>query len=217
LIDAPTRTRHETRRLAAVAAIAAAGGTAAGRADARGACGRSVVCLASAGRGGVAPERGSVGKLLKLARASRVPVTARGAGYGYVGGCVPVCGGMVVSLARMNRIKEISGRDFAAVVEPVSSRRTCRNGVSGGALLSARSGQPLRLLDRGEYCDQRGRSALSEVWGDAGLCAWGGSGVGGWHGRSAGRSHPQEQDRVRPGAAVCRFGGAVGSCDGGDA
>lgn len=60
---------------------------------------------------------GSVAKLLRLARASGVPVTARGAGYGYVGGCVPVCGGVVVSLARMNRIKEISGRDFAAVVE----------------------------------------------------------------------------------------------------
>src|SRR2546430_9899640 len=33
----------------------------------------------------------------------RSPVTARGAGHGYVGGCVPIHGGLVLSLARMNR------------------------------------------------------------------------------------------------------------------
>ncbi len=47
-----------------------------------------------------------------------MPVTARGAGHGYVGGCVPAHGGIVLSLARMNRIKEINAADFVAVVEP---------------------------------------------------------------------------------------------------
>jgi len=60
----------------------------------------------------------SVVKILKWANAHRVPVTARGAGFGYVGGCVPVLGGIALSLARMNRIKEINPRDFVAVVEP---------------------------------------------------------------------------------------------------
>jgi glycolate oxidase len=60
----------------------------------------------------------SVATLLKLAQASRVPITPRGTGYGYVGGCVPAQGGVVISLARMNRIKEISTADFVAVVEP---------------------------------------------------------------------------------------------------
>jgi glycolate oxidase subunit GlcD len=45
-------------------------------------------------------------------------VTARGAGYGYVGGCVPSHGGIVISLMRLNRIKEINADDFVAVVEP---------------------------------------------------------------------------------------------------
>ncbi|MCL4180726.1 MAG: FAD-binding protein [Verrucomicrobia bacterium] len=60
----------------------------------------------------------TVSKLLRLAREDGVPVTARGAGHGYVGGCVPIQGGVVISLARLNRIKEISRGDFVAVVEP---------------------------------------------------------------------------------------------------
>ncbi len=60
----------------------------------------------------------SVSRLLKFASKNRIPVTARGAGYGYVGGCVPSRGGIVLSLERMNRIKEINPDDFVAVVEP---------------------------------------------------------------------------------------------------
>ena len=45
-------------------------------------------------------------------------MTPRGAGHGYVGGCVPVRGGIVLSLERMNRIKEINAADFVAVVQP---------------------------------------------------------------------------------------------------
>ena len=59
-----------------------------------------------------------VSKLLRFASEKKIPVTARGAGYGYVGGCVPVRGGIALSLARMNRIKEISFGDAIAVVEP---------------------------------------------------------------------------------------------------
>jgi glycolate oxidase len=60
----------------------------------------------------------SVAAILRYANRHRIPVTPRGAGFGYVGGCVPSRGGIVVSLARMNRIKEIHPDDFVAVVEP---------------------------------------------------------------------------------------------------
>lgn len=60
----------------------------------------------------------SVSKLLQSAHINKIPVTARGAGVGYVGGCVPLKGGIVLSLERMNRIKEINTEDFVAVVEP---------------------------------------------------------------------------------------------------
>ncbi|MEN3371203.1 MAG: glycolate oxidase [Verrucomicrobiota bacterium] len=59
-----------------------------------------------------------VSKLLRFASENNIPVTARGAGFGYVGGCVPVRGGIALSLMRMNRIKEISFADAIAVVEP---------------------------------------------------------------------------------------------------
>jgi len=60
----------------------------------------------------------SVSTILRFANRHKIPVTARGAGHGYVGGCVPVYGGIVLSLERMNRIKEINAADFVAVVEP---------------------------------------------------------------------------------------------------
>jgi glycolate oxidase len=59
-----------------------------------------------------------VSKLLKFASRAKIPVTARGAGYGYVGGCVPVRRGVALSLMRMNRIKEVHFADAVAVVEP---------------------------------------------------------------------------------------------------
>jgi glycolate oxidase len=59
-----------------------------------------------------------VSRLLRFASEKRIPVTARGAGYGYVGSCVPVRGGISLSLARMNRIKEVSFGDAIAIVEP---------------------------------------------------------------------------------------------------
>jgi glycolate oxidase len=60
----------------------------------------------------------SVAGVMKIAAREKIPVTTRGAGYGYVGGCVPVRGGIVLSTARMDRIKEVSAEDFVAVVEP---------------------------------------------------------------------------------------------------
>lgn len=59
-----------------------------------------------------------VARLLQFAAEERVPVTPRGTGYGYVGGCVPSPEGILLSLERMNRIREIAARDFLAVVEP---------------------------------------------------------------------------------------------------
>src|SRR5881296_3494452 len=59
-----------------------------------------------------------VSKLLELASREKIPVTARGGGFGYVGGCVPARGGIALSLIRMNRIKKISFGDAVAIVEP---------------------------------------------------------------------------------------------------
>jgi glycolate dehydrogenase FAD-linked subunit len=76
----------------------------------------------------------SVATLLRFAHQNRIPVTARGAGFGYVGGCVPVRGGMVLSLERMNRIKEIAAADFVAVVEAGVITQTLQEAVEQKSL-----------------------------------------------------------------------------------
>ena len=60
----------------------------------------------------------AVSGVMKIASREKIPVTTRGAAHGYVGGCVPVHGGIVLAMERMNRIKEVSAADFVAVVEP---------------------------------------------------------------------------------------------------
>src|SRR5438093_6685019 len=65
-----------------------------------------------------ARSTGDVSKRLQFASREKIPVTARGGGVGYVGGCVPVRGGIALSLMRMNRIKEINFTDAVAVLEP---------------------------------------------------------------------------------------------------
>ena len=68
-------------------------------------------------------------RILRFASAHRIPVTARGAGFGYVGGCVPQRGGIVLSLERMNRIKEIHAGDFVAVAEAGVILKTLQDAV----------------------------------------------------------------------------------------
>ena len=59
-----------------------------------------------------------VSKVMAWASKRQVPVTTRGSGVGYVGGCVPVQGGIVLSVAEMNQIIEVSTQDGVAVVQP---------------------------------------------------------------------------------------------------
>jgi glycolate oxidase len=65
-----------------------------------------------------AESTADVAAVMKFASASGVAVTTRGAGVGYVGGAVPVKGGIVISVARMNAIREINTDDGVAIVEP---------------------------------------------------------------------------------------------------
>jgi glycolate oxidase len=59
-----------------------------------------------------------VSQVLLLANRERFPVAPRGAGTGMSGGSVPLCGGVVLSFERMNRILEIDEANRIAVAEP---------------------------------------------------------------------------------------------------
>ena len=56
--------------------------------------------------------------ILKLANKDAFPVIPRGAGSGFSGGSLPVEGGVVVSLERMNKILKIDTDNLVAIVEP---------------------------------------------------------------------------------------------------
>jgi glycolate oxidase len=57
-------------------------------------------------------------EVLRLAAREKIPVTPRGGGTGKAGAAIPVEGGIVLSLERMDRIKEIDVANRYAVVEP---------------------------------------------------------------------------------------------------
>ncbi len=59
-----------------------------------------------------------IADIVKLANKKIFPVTPRGAGSGLSGGAVPLYGGVVISLERMNEILEIDEQNMMAVVEP---------------------------------------------------------------------------------------------------
>lgn len=59
-----------------------------------------------------------VQEILQLANSENIPVTPRGLGTGLSGGAVPLFGGIVLSLERMNRLKEIDHENLMVVTEP---------------------------------------------------------------------------------------------------
>ncbi len=59
-----------------------------------------------------------VAELLRYANAERIPVTPQGARVGYVGGAVPLHGGIALNLMRLNQILELNPQDGVAVVQP---------------------------------------------------------------------------------------------------
>jgi glycolate oxidase len=59
-----------------------------------------------------------VSAILKLANEHRFPVVPRGTGTGFSGGSIPILGGIVLVMTRLNRILEIDTDNLVAIVEP---------------------------------------------------------------------------------------------------
>lgn len=59
-----------------------------------------------------------ISRILEIANRHMIPVVPRGAGTGTTGGALPVKGGIVISMDRMNRILNIDPENMIAVVEP---------------------------------------------------------------------------------------------------
>ncbi len=59
-----------------------------------------------------------VSKIMSYARQNRIPVTPRGAGTNLVGSTVPLEGGIILDLSRMNHIIELDADTMTVTVEP---------------------------------------------------------------------------------------------------
>lgn len=75
-----------------------------------------------------------IAAILKLANRMLIPVTPRGGGVGYTGGCVPLHGGIVLNLTRMNEILVLDEANMYAIVEPCVITRTLMDAVEARGL-----------------------------------------------------------------------------------
>ena len=81
-----------------------------------------------------AKETQQIRRLMRLANEYRFPVTPRGGGSGLAGGCLPVHGGVVLSLEDMNRILSVHTEDLVAEVQPGALTKDLRDAARSKGL-----------------------------------------------------------------------------------
>lgn len=63
-------------------------------------------------------DRDEVAQILRLANRQLIPITPRGGGSGLAGGAVPIHGGIIIDLRRMNKILHVDSKARYMVVQP---------------------------------------------------------------------------------------------------
>ena len=102
--------------------------------------------------------------VIRVCHRERIPFVARGSGTGLSGGALPVNNGIVISLARMNRILEVDLANHRIVVEPgVINLNVTARVAPVRLLLRARPLLAIRVQHRRQRSRKRRRSALPEV------------------------------------------------------
>jgi len=84
-----------------------------------------------------------IAEIVKLANRELIPITPRAAGSGLSGGAVPVFGGIVLSVERMNQIIEVDEDNMMVVVEPGVITNEINNAVADKGLFYA--GYPMSV------------------------------------------------------------------------
>ena len=103
----------------------------------------------------------AVAEIVRLANRVHVPVTPRGAGSGLSGGAIPIHGGIVLSLEKMNRVREIDYDNLTMTVETGIVTNEINNLVKDRGLFYA--GYPMSL----ETCTLGGNIAENAGGGKA--------------------------------------------------
>ncbi|MCI1966422.1 MAG: FAD-binding oxidoreductase [Oscillospiraceae bacterium] len=88
-----------------------------------------------------------VAGIMKLCYEHNIPVTTRGAGTGLVGGCTPVCGGVVICTMRMNKILSYDLENFAVTVQPgVLLQQLAEDALKHGCMYPPDPGEKMATL-----------------------------------------------------------------------
>lgn len=103
----------------------------------------------------------AVAEIVKLANRTSVPITPRGAGSGLSGGAIPIFGGIVLSLEKMNQVREIDYDNLTMTVETGIVTNEINNLVKEKGLFYA--GYPMSL----ETCTLGGNIAENAGGGKA--------------------------------------------------
>lgn len=65
-----------------------------------------------------ATDKYQISKVMKYANEKKIPVTVRGSGTGLVGACVPLFGGILLDVSKMNKIIELDKTNLTLRVKP---------------------------------------------------------------------------------------------------
>jgi glycolate oxidase len=82
----------------------------------------------------VPANKEEIAAIARLCNEDRIPLVVRGAGTGYTGGAVPVRGGVVLSMERLNQIVDIDQENLLAVVQPHVITRDLQDAVEARGL-----------------------------------------------------------------------------------
>jgi len=142
-----------------------------------------------------------VAAVFAVAKEHHVYVTPRGLGSGKSGGALPIFGGIVLSMEKMTRIKEISRDDMLAIVEPGVITQDLMTAVESEQLFYPPDPNSLTMCSiGGNVACNAGGPARAEVRRHARLRArrGGGASDGPDHGGSGGRRSKASPATISP-------------------
>ena len=88
-----------------------------------------------------------IAAIVKICYEHSIPVTTRGAGTGLVGGCTPVCGGVVICTMRMNKILSYDLENLAVTVQPgVLLQQLAEDALKHGCMYPPDPGEKMATL-----------------------------------------------------------------------
>jgi alkyldihydroxyacetonephosphate synthase len=110
-------------------------------------------------------DEAGVAATLRLANERRIPVVPRGGGSGSQGGAVPVDGGIVLDLTRLDRILEVDEESLTVTAEAGVNGLTLERELNERGLMLPHYPASVDLAPVGGYVAARGSGVLSTRYG----------------------------------------------------